>query len=184
MELTPDVIRECIAEIENEFDAIIVPEFSVGNGYWAKCKALEKDWYIGDNLIEAARFFKKSIFESISGYDSKLEAGEDWDLNQRIKAEYRIGRTNAFIKHHEGRLSLSKAINKKCQYGKTLHKYKKKHPKEAKQQLTVIRPAFLKNWRKLCSDPSHAVGMLFIKTCEYTAGFFGYLEAKMNTNEN
>jgi hypothetical protein len=184
MELTSDVIRECIAEIENEFDAIIVPEFSVGNGYWAKCKALEKDWYIGDNLIEAARFFKKSIFESISGYDSKLEAGEDWDLNQRIKAEYRIGRTNAFIKHHEGRLSLSKAINKKCQYGKTLHKYKKKHPKEAKQQLTVIRPAFLKNWRKLCSDPSHAVGMLFIKTCEYTAGFFGYLEAKMNTNEN
>ena len=184
MELTSNVINECVSKIKTDFDAVIIPEFSVGEGFWAECRALEKLCYVGDDLIEAARFFRKDVFESICGYDDKLVFGEDWDLNQRITAKYRIGRTNAFIKHHEGRLRLSINIKKKYQYGKTLHKYAKKNPKESKQQLSVIRPAFLKNWKKLCNDPSHAVGMLFMKACEFTAGFFGSLEAKMDTYKN
>jgi len=176
MELTPNVVAECVAKVESGFDAVIIPEFSVGEGFWAKCRVLEKECYIGDELIEASRLFKREAFEEVNGYDPELEAGEDWDLNQRIrKAGYRIGRINALIKHHEGGLSLWKTIRKKCQYGKTLEKYKRKHPNEAKQQLRFIRPAFVKNWRKLVRDPIHAFGMLFMKTCEFAAGWLGAL---------
>ena len=176
MELMPDVVNECVAKSGCGADALIVPEVSVGEGFWAECKALEKTCYIGDNIIEASRFFRRSVFESIGGYDSELEAGEDWDLNQRIsKAKCRIGRIHEFIKHHEGRLRLRDIMLRKRFYGKTVRLYQMKHPKEAKQQLTLIRPAFVRNWRKLAKDPIHASGMFFMKLCEFNAGCLEYL---------
>jgi len=176
MELDSSVIEECVKEIGKGSDAVIIPEISVGEGFWAKCKALEKRCYIGDDLIEAARFFRRSVFENMGGYDAELEAGEDWDLNQRLsKAGYRIGRINAFIKHYEGRLSLRAAMLKKRYYGKTLERYRKKHPTEARHQLKLIRPAFTRNWRGLVKDPVHALGMLVMKACELGAAGLGFL---------
>lgn len=174
MELTPNVVSECVAKAENGFDAIIIPELSVGEGFWTGCKALEKVCYVGDDSIEAARFFKRSVFETVTGYDERLVFGEDWDLNQRIrKAGFRIGRISVFIRHIEGRMSLRKTLPKKYLYGKTLKYYQQKHPFETKQQLVLIRPAFVKNWRKLAEDPIHALGMFLMKTCEFAFGWLG-----------
>jgi glycosyltransferase involved in cell wall biosynthesis len=184
MELDSSVVDECVKEIGKEYDAVTIPEISVGESFWAKCKALEKACYLSDNQIESARFFKRSVLESIGGYDIELEAGEDWDLNQRtIKAGYRIGRIDAFVKHHEGRLSLRETTLKKHYYGKKIGPYRKKHPKEAKQQLKLIRPAFIRNWRELAKDPVHAFGLLFMKTCEFIAGFLAVVEFKGSRRE-
>lgn len=175
MELTSGVVEECINKVKKGYDAIIIPEISVGEGFWAKCKALEKVCYVGDELIEASRFFTREVFETVAGYDSELEAGEDWDLNTRVrKAGYVIGRISSYIKHHEGQLSLWKTMMKKYYYGKTLEKYTRKHPIEAKQQLKLLRPAFLKRWKILVRDPKYMVGMLFMKTCELGATGLGY----------
>lgn len=180
MELTPKVIGECIKKIEENYDALIIPEVSVGEGFWSKCKALEKSCYIGDNLIEASRFFKKQVFEDVRGYNEFLEAGEDWDINYRIKkAGYRIGRINAFIKHHEGKLRFLDNLKKKYEYGKTLERYKISNPEEAKYQLLSFRLAFIKNWKKLAQDPVHAIGMLFMKTCEFCAFYLGHMRAQV-----
>ncbi|TRZ49438.1 MAG: glycosyltransferase [Dehalococcoidia bacterium] len=179
MELTPRVFEECVKKVKEGYDAIIIPEVSVGVGFWAKCKALEKSCYIGDDLIEASRFFKREAFEAVKGYDPELEFGEDWDLNQRIRnAGYKIGRIDTLINHHEGRLNLWKNMKKKYQYGKTLEKYQRKHPNEAKQQFRFIRLSFVKNWRKLTRDPIHALGMLFMKTCEFLAWSLGALSQR------
>ncbi|MCW4047207.1 MAG: glycosyltransferase [Candidatus Bathyarchaeota archaeon] len=182
MELTPNVIHECVDKAENGYDAVIIPEFSIGNGFWAKCRALEKECYFGDDLIEAARFFKKKTFETIGGYNSELVFGEDWDLNLKLKdAGCKIGRTTSFIKHHEGALSLRKVVQKKHYYGKTLSIYQKNHPEQARRQLKIIRPAFLKNWRKLYSDPVHTFGMLLMKGCEFEATWAGSLSTKIKS---
>ena len=168
MELTPRVLEECVDKVSEGYDAVIIPEVSVGVGFWAKCKSLEKKCYLGDESIEAPRFFKRNLLLSIKGYDPKLEFGEDQDLNLRIrKAGYLIGRINSFVIHHEGKLSLRKTIFKKYHYGKTLKHYWKKHPREAKQQILPLRSAFLKNWKKLKQDPIHTIGMFFMKACEY-----------------
>lgn len=182
MELTPDVVGECVRKIGEGCGGVIVPEVSVGEGFWARCKALEKACYVDDDLIEAARFFKRSVFDDVDGYDAKLEAGEDWDLNQRVcDAGYKVERVNAFIEHKEGRLSLRDTILKKRYYGKNLKRYERKHPNEARQQLKLIRPAFVRNWRKLAKDPIHALGMLLIKTCEFTAGRIGMMSSMSAT---
>jgi len=180
MELTCRVIEECVRKVLMDgFDAVIVPEISVGEGFWARCRALEKMCYIGDDLIEAARFFKRNAFEVVGGYDGELVFGEDWDLSQRIrKAGYKIGRIKAVVRHHEGKLRLQEAILKKRYYGKTLKQYRLKHPDEARRQLTLIRPAFIKNWRKLIMDPLHTIGMFILKACEYLAIVDYWLEER------
>jgi glycosyltransferase involved in cell wall biosynthesis len=170
MELESSVVNECVMKIKEGYDGIIIPEVSVGEGFWARCKALEKVCYIGDDTIEAARFFKKHVFDRVGGYDLELEAGEDWDLSHRVKrAGYNIRRATAFIKHNEGKLSLQKTILKKYRYGKTLRSYRTKNPEEAKQQSMLIRPAFLRNWRALTRDPSLTLGMFLMKACEFFA---------------
>ena len=170
MELTNKVVEECINKVKSGYDAVVIPEVSVGSGFWAKCKALEKSCYLDDELIESSRFFKRDVLMKLKGYDPELEFGEDKDIDLRIRLdEYRIGRVKAFIKHNEGILRLQKMIEKKYQYGKTLGQYAKKHPRELKQQLKIARPAFKKNWRKLARDPQHALGIICLKACELGA---------------
>lgn len=171
MELDVNVVDECIEKIGEGCDAIIVPEVGVGEGFWAKCRALEKACYTRDNDMEAARFFRKRVFAETGGYDNQLEAGEDWDLSQRVgRSGYRIGRTKALIKHNEGRPSLRAAMIKKRAYGKTIAFYRMRNPAEARRQLTPLRPAFARNWRRLARDPLHTFGLFVMKNCEFCAG--------------
>ena len=125
MELTQCVIEECIKEISRDgVGAVIIPEISVGEGFWTRCKALERSCYIGDDTIEAARFFDKEVFWEIGGYDEEMVSGEDWDLSQKVKtAGYKISRIDSLIKHHEGRLSLLITMRKKYYYAKNIRNY-------------------------------------------------------------
>jgi glycosyltransferase involved in cell wall biosynthesis len=176
MELTPKVVDDCVkAAVCNHANAVVVPEVSIGEGFWTKCKALERSCYIGDDTIEAARFFEKDVFFGVGRFDEEITGQEDWDLQVRIaKVGFRIARINSFIRHNEGRLSLQKTMMKKRNYGKTLKIYTKKHPKEAGTQMTLIRPAFIRNWKKLAKDPVHAIGMLVMKVCEFGAASVGF----------
>jgi glycosyltransferase involved in cell wall biosynthesis len=179
MELDPNVVEECVKRIREGYDAIIIPEISVGEGFWAKSKTLEKLCYVGDDLIEGTRFLRRSVFEALGGYDSELEAGEDWDLFNRIKkAGYGIARTKSFIMHHEGRLSLMDSVRKKQYYAKTIDRYIQKHPDIAKKQLTLFRPAFFRNWRKMVADPPHAFGLFIMKLCEFGVGWAVLIKGK------
>ena len=169
MELTPYVVEQCIKKaLTKNIDAIMIPEIRVGEGYWAKCRALERILYIGNPLIEAVRFIRKEIFQKVGGYDPELEAGEDYDLHARIeKAGCKIGRVKALIKHHEGKITLKRIVMKRYYYGKTIMRYIKKHTKRAMIQFAPIRPDYIRNWTILVRYPHYSTGLFFMKTIEY-----------------
>jgi len=169
MELTPSVVEECLLEIvKGNSDAIMIPEIRIGEGFWAKSRAIERQTYIGDPLIESARFFRKKAFDKVSGYDEELEAGEDWDLHARIEdAGYKVGRIDAFMKHREGRITLASIAMKRYRYGKTLTRYIRKHPERARIQFMPIRLNYIRHWRSLARDPVPAAGFLVMKAIEY-----------------
>jgi glycosyltransferase involved in cell wall biosynthesis len=175
MVLEPGVVAECVALAAAGTGAVVIPETSFGEGYWARCKALERSCYVGDELIEAARFFERSVFEACGGFDEELPAGpEDWDLHERVRAGgAEIGRTSALIHHDEGALRLGGLARKKYYYGSAMADYRRKHPELARRQLSVVRPAFVRHWRRLAADPVPAAGMVVMKSCEYAAGGAG-----------
>lgn len=184
MELSPKVVEECVKKIksDNKIKALIIPEESIGEGFWTECKKLERNFYIGVDWLEAARFFEKNAFIDLRGYDKFQTGTEDYDLPQRLKQKYgnkSISRIESFIFHNEGKLSLFYTLRKKFLYVKTIGKYKKIKSNENffKKQSSIINryKLFFSNPKKLFKNPFFGLGMLFMKTVEFIAGGIGYL---------
>lgn len=180
MELDPHLVETCVAAIAGapSYRALILPERSQGDGFWARCKALERSCYSGDDTVEAARFYDREVFEQVGGFDRDLSAFEDWDLHRRVEqlAPYGVGRAGSWITHHEGHLTLRAAIAKKYAYGRHFARYVAMHGiLSATLQVQPLRPAYLRHWRILLADPLHLAGMLLLRTAEVSAGAVGAL---------
>ena len=177
MVLERDVVAECVrvAQETGGDVTVVIPEMSFGEGFWARCKALERSCYVGDDTIEAGRFFSRDVFFRCGGYDEAITAGpEDWDLHERVRvAGARIARTNAMIHHDEGYARLRELVETKFYYGKSMRSYIARHPQLARRQLRLVRPAFVQHRARLLADPLTSAGMLFMKLCEFAAGGAG-----------
>ncbi len=176
MVLEPHVVEECVAATRSGASAVIIPEVSFGEGFWAQCKRLERSCYVGDDEIEAARFYTRELFARLGGYDEQLSAGEDWDLSQRARAGgAKTVRISPLIHHDEGRVRLTKLLAKKFEYGRSLPDYRRKHRDVAGRQFRLLRPAFLRHRRVLAAEPLTLAGMVMLKTLEFSAGAAGAL---------
>jgi glycosyltransferase involved in cell wall biosynthesis len=184
MLLRSDVVRDCVHVSEAGADAVVIPETSFGEGFWARCKALERTCYLGDETIESARFFRRDSFDRIGGFDEMIPFGpEDWDIHARLlSADGRIGRADAMIDHDEGALEFRELLARKYYYGKTTERYIRRHGALARRQLTVLRPAFIRHWRLLARHPFTASAMLVMKTCELTAGAAGLVMGRLRAS--
>lgn len=182
MVLKPAVVGECVEMLEEnkEIKALIIPEESFGNGFWAKTKALEREINQGEDYFEAARFFPKKIFWEVGGYDESLTGPEDWDLPQRVVKKYKVGRIKSKILHNEGSPTLLGLAKRKYYYGLSVHKYLKKQKLSPISVKTVyfIRPAFYRNWQKVLSHPLISLGMFLMLFVETLGGGLGYLAGR------
>ncbi len=187
MILSPNIVLECVKTVlTNKYTAVIIPERSVGAGFWSDCKALERSFYEGVEWIEAARFYRKDIFIKLGGYDEELTGPEDYDLPQRLKERYgkdSIGRIASYIFHNEGRLSLIKTLSKKYYYGKRVPQYlkKKSNAQYGRRQGSIHSRfgLFFSQPRLLFTNPFVGIGMLFMKSCEMGVLGIGYLVGRI-----
>ncbi len=184
MVLSESVLSDCVDLVSSDKEtvAVIIPEKSVGIGFWSKCKELERSFYQDVEWMEAARFFQKDVFMKIGGFDLELTAGEDFDLSQKITQLYSrksMGRIQSLIIHDEQSLSLSKTVKKKFYYGRFISKYKnKKHNAQLfNKQASILQryQLYFSDTAKLFSNPIVGIGMLFMKTIEFLFGGFGYM---------
>lgn len=165
------------ARVLRENDAAVLSEESFGDGFWARCKWLERRCYEGEAAIEAARGFRREVLLELGGYDEELFAFEDWDLHNRcLAAGFKVGRAasgSALIRHNEGRLSLWRSAEKKGGYALALQRYKAKHPHVAKRQVTVLPRLnlFLRHWPLLARHPLLAAGVIVMKAVEAATGY-------------
>ena len=149
MILSPTLIRECVNEIQMDGTvALHIEEVILGRGALAKIRRFERSFYSG-TVIDGARFFERSIFCSIGGFDPVLPPGpEDWDLDKRLKSQGRIVLLNSNsiienwplekfvfdkgieqvldyvgIYHNESELGLKKYLTKKKYYSPSMAVY-------------------------------------------------------------
>jgi glycosyltransferase involved in cell wall biosynthesis len=181
MELEPEVIASCVAAMRREPSAggVIIPEESFGQGFWAQCKRLERSFYVGIDWIEAARFFERDAYMAAGGYDETMVSGEDWDLSRRMSERGELARVQSFIHHNEGQLHLWRTLKKKAYYAGQARNYFAKNDVGSKLT-TQAGPLqryklFFSRPKQLFEQPLTAVGMLFMKTCEFGFGAVGYV---------
>lgn len=175
MELPPRLIQEAVDLCAKKYDALIIPEDSFGVGVWAKAKQLERRCYWGDNTVESPRFFKKSVWNNIGGFDESLGAGgDDVDLTQKLfEKGYTIGRTKGIVLNNEGNLTFKNLYKKKFMYGREMKNYILKRPKSSFVSYFPIRPAYIRNWKMLLANPFDTCILIYMRTVENVAGFVG-----------
>lgn len=188
MILEPKVVADCVAKLikNDHVSALIIPERSIGQGFWAACRALEKKCYLGDLSIESVRFMKRDVFNKVGKLSENFISGEDWDITIRVRQKgFLIDRVSSFVNHNEGKLTLWADLRKKYYYATKSLPYVKRHIKNPSDVTQFIfRPAFFRSWRILLSDPIHAVGLIFMKFCEYGVGLIGLMQAKLSYEKN
>lgn len=174
MQLSKNVLLE-LSKVKEK--VVIIPEKSFGKGFWVIFKIFEREFYEGEETIEAPRYFSKELFLKFKGYDSNITGPEDYELPLRMKkAGIRVGRIKSYIFHNEKSYSPFKSARKKFYYASKSAKYLQKHPEMAiKQGNLLFRPVFFKKWRKLTKHPILSLGMFFVRTIEMSGAFFGFV---------
>lgn len=183
MELEPDVIGQCIGTIKAEkVGAIIVPEESFGKGFWTKVKAYERSFYIGDETIEAARFYDRSVFFELGGFDENMTGPEDWDFSDRVKKRFGLARIKSLIRHNEGDLSLPELMRKKYYYAGKAGVYLKKNQQSVFSPKTFFffRRSFYQGAKKIFFHPILFCAMILMLSAELLAGAVGFLMGRKN----
>ena len=179
MVLTKKVLEEAVELFKKEegIGAIVIPEKSFGIGFWTKFKIFEREFYEGEDSIEAARFFKRVLFNKFGGYDKSITGPEDWDLPLRMrKSGIKIGRVKSYILHNERKFSPIKSAKKKFYYASHARVYLSRHPEMvASQGNLLFRSVFLKKWYKLLAHPYLSVGMFLVRLIEMLAALVGVL---------
>lgn len=176
MELPQGLLKECMEKVQKSAETvgIVIDEQSRGRNFLSRIKSVEKMLTSRNSQIEAARFFKKSIFAKVGGYDQNLIAGEDWDLSIRAAKLGLFSRIYSKIIHHEN-MTFWQDIKKKYYYAQNIQKYAKKHPEEFKKQAGFWRFSNLfKKPKIIYADPAAFFGLIFLKSAQYLT----YLLAK------
>ena len=174
MELHPEVIEECVKLCRmKSFDAMTIPERTKAVGFFAECRKLERELYNTDpNSFLMPRFFKKSAFLDVGGFDEELTCGEDFELARRFeRSGYRIGMATLSINHLEEELSLRRAILKAHYYGNSIIPFFSKEHHSALKGYCPTR--FVRNIKKLLKQPTYLAGIVILKFLEYMAYLTG-----------
>jgi len=184
MELTPNVVGECVslAEKDKHVGGVTIPERSVGKSFWVKVRDFERSFYAG-TVVESARFFPAKLAKEVGGFEEGLVFYEESTLPYKIQMKHTVfKRIKSVILHHEEDFSLFAWLKKKFYYGQTVHLHKHKYNDYSKLQTNVgFRYAlFVKNWRRFLSRPTLALGVTFLKALEYFATTFGLVYSKLN----
>lgn len=174
MTLTPNIIKELSRSSKQ---IVTVPEKSFGVGPFVKFKVFEREFYEGEDSVEAPRFFAKKLFEKYGGYDEKITGPEDYDLPLRMKKDgYKFGRIKSYILHNEKYFNPIKSAKKKFYYASKASLYAKRHKDMIlKQGNFIFRPVFFRKWKKLVSSPFLSIGMLMLKIIEGTGALMGFI---------
>jgi len=182
MILEPCVVEKCVQVCSsNDVAGVIIPERSIGKGFWIRVRDFERSLYLCSE-IESARFFKKDFVIRAGGFDEDIVFYEESTLPQKIK---QIGgivdeRIDSFILHDENGFHLQKWLQKKRYYADSVKPYSLRYTTYARTQISVKYRLKIMvgggKWKRLLSHPLLTIGLFTLKTLEffYSGGLAGF----------
>lgn len=153
---------------------VALPERTIGEGFWTKCRALERECYLNVPWLHNPRLLRRDFLRGEGGFDLSMSGPEDADLRFRmLDAGERIELAPIVIDHDEGRLTVRDVLSKRYYYGRSIPAFAAEHDGAVGSQGRAVLGAYIKNRRLLVADPAHAAGMVFLRGLEvlgYAAG--------------
>ncbi len=126
MTISKNLINEINHLLNNNIDALYIPEIITGNSFLNRIRNYERQFY-NSTYIDCVRAFKKKVFLDVKGFDESLIGPEDWDFNNKvIEKGFKIETTKNNLFHNEENIKLSKYFQKKNYYSRSMNKYIKK----------------------------------------------------------
>jgi glycosyltransferase involved in cell wall biosynthesis len=155
--------------------AVVIPELAFGAGFWARCRVLEKELYLGDPAVEAARGVRADDFARAGGYDEALVGPEDWELADRVVAmgDRHLARTSGRVWHDEGRIELRAAYRKKRYYGRGVASYLRNPRRRPLRRRALTEPL------RVARRPDLAAGLAVLKFVELSGIATGVVESRV-----
>jgi len=180
MELAPDVVERAVrAGQATGAVGVAIPEASVGPGFWARCRALERRCLRDEPGLLWPRLIRTRYLRDTGGFAVWLTGTEDAELHRRMLADgAAIALADGLIVHHEGRLTLRGLARKRFYYGRGLLAYRRAHPGALTAQARAAARAAWRHRRRLLAEPRVAAGIVVMRTVELTAYAAGALAGR------
>jgi GT2 family glycosyltransferase len=175
MELRRDVVERAVqAGRDAGAVGVSIPEESVGQGFWARCRALERRCLRGEPSLLWPRLIRTGYLRATGGFALWLTGTEDAELHHRMLAHGApIVLADGLIVHHEGRLTLRGLAGKRFYYGRGLPAYRRAHPGALSAQARATTRAAWRHRRMLLAEPLVAAGMAVMRAVELAAYLAG-----------
>ena len=170
--LTPDSLRIAIETAEAEkADGVALPERTIGEGFWTRCRALERECYLNVPELHNPRVLRRDFMTGEGAFDTRMSGPEDANLRLSMRREGgRIALAPVVIDHDEGRLTLRTIFAKRLYYGQSLPLLIDEHPDAVSGQFSLLMSAYRKNWRLLLRHPVRTVALVPMRLME-AAGY-------------
>lgn len=176
-------LASVVAAIDASHQAVVIHETDVAEGFWSRCKALERECYRDTNL-EAARCVTRRLFDTVGGYDEDIGSGEDIFISRRYSSHTKIrSAPGGDVFHHTGRQTLVRMLRKKFNYGRTVPVYVAKATEAGDASRTfLVRAcliAYVRNWRAAFRHPLLFLAMFPMRLLEFGAVAMGALVGRV-----
>lgn len=182
MVISDDLIEECLEKCERESaDALELAEGSIALNFWAECIASGRNIFDGSD-IKLPRFFRRSVLEKVR-LDEDLLLADDYILYLELKrAGYSISKTTAKVMHYEP-TSLRGIMRRYFEAYKGAPVYARRYGvRSFFPMLAYNARATARQWvfsGMFLRDPSHFLGLLFIKALRAASGVGGIVAGVM-----
>jgi glycosyltransferase involved in cell wall biosynthesis len=151
-------------------DAVFIPEATAGDGYWTRCRSLERSCCSEASLVQSPRLVKRQYLMDSGGFLPSLTGTKHAELRTRILRDgLSMTRIHGLIIHDEGRLKLTGILRKRYYNGKGLGWHGRSHSSARGAQLKAALGTDSRNWRRFTAEPGVAVGVLAMRAFEYAA---------------
>ena len=179
MLLPPEAVAVAMATAEDGAVGVALPERTIGDGFWAACRALERSCYLDDPWLHNPRLLRRDYLLDLGGFDVGMSGPEDADLRLRIlERGESIVLAPVLVDHDEGRLTVKDVMSKRYYYGRSIPEFAVKHDGGVRGQSSAVLRSYVRHRRQLLADPRHAVGMGALRGMEAVAYLAGALSAR------
>lgn len=199
MVLKEELISKCVNYLEKNKNvgALVIPEiaFSDYKNYYSKVKVFERNIInnagenIGNNSIEAARFWNLEAFDSTGGINISQIAFEETQPTIRYIENGGIIKRAIFtgVNHNEKYATLGNILKKKRYYFSVMNKTLKSESSGSSKALTrwyFFRPVLYRkeNLKSYIKHPLLTLGFIFMYFCLTFVGIYEIIKSKIKDN--